>query len=398
MKNQNKFKKNNIINKKEKKVIGLISGTSADGVDSAIVEIHGFGINTSISLIDFATYPYPNEILQRLFKLFASSTCRIEEICEMNFILGNFFAQSALNIIEKSGLRPHEIDLIGSHGQTICHLPDRVPRSTFQIAEPSVISNVTGIVTVADFRVADVAVGGNGAPLVPYVDYLLLGHKQKNRAIQNIGGISNVTFLPANCGDEDIIAFDTGPGNMIIDELARIITNGQKNYDINGEMASKGTINESLLNDMLSDPFIHRPPPKTAGRENFGSHFTQKLLEKATRLGISAYDIMATATAFTVESIYENYRISILKRYNLHEIIISGGGLHNLTLMNMLKQRFHPIPVKNIEEFGISSDAKEAIAFAILANETINGNPNNVPSATSATKKVILGKICIPFV
>lgn len=392
------YKLLDITNKKEKKVIGLISGTSADGVDSAIVEIHGFGINTSISLIDFATYPYPSEILQRLLKLFAPSTCSIEEICEMNFILGNFFAQSALNIIEKSGLRPHEIDLIGSHGQTICHLPDRVPRSTLQIAEPSVISNVTGIVTVADFRVADVAVGGNGAPLVPYVDYLLLRHKQKNRAIQNIGGISNVTFLPANCRDEDIIAFDTGPGNMIIDELARIITNGQKNYDINGEMASKGTINESLLNDMLSDPFIHRPPPKTAGRENFGSHFTQKLLEKATRLGISAYDIMATATAFTVESIYENYRISILERYNLHEIIISGGGLHNLTLMNMLKQRFHPIPVKNIEEFGISSDAKEAIAFAILANETLNGNPNNVPSATSATKKVILGKICIPFV
>lgn len=386
-----------IINKQKKNVIGLISGTSADGVDTAIVEINGFGTNTSVKLIDFVTYPYPNYIQKRLFKLFAPSICSIEEICEMNFILGDFFAQSALNIIRKLGIKPYEVDLIGSHGQTICHLPDRIPRSTLQIAEPSVISNITGIITVADFRVADVAVGGNGAPLIPYVDFLLLRHKQRNRAIQNIGGISNVTVLPADCDKDDIIAFDTGPGNMIIDELTRIITDGKRNYDNNGELASMGIINEILLNDMLSDPFIRRPPPKTAGRENFGAQFVQKLLEKANKLCLNSYDIIATATAFTAESIYENYKLFILRKYDIHEIIISGGGSHNLTLMDMLKQRFYPIPVRNIEEYDISGDAKEAMAFAILANETIHGNPNNVPSATSANKKVILGKICIPF-
>ncbi len=391
------YKLLDIVNKEKKRIIGLISGTSADGVDSALVEVDGSGINTSIRLIDFEMYPYPDEIKERLFKLFAPSICTIEEICEMNFILGNFFAQSALNIIEKSGMKPFEVDLIGSHGQTVCHLPDRDPRSTLQIAEPSVISNITGIVTIGDFRVADVAVGGNGAPLVPYVDFILLRHKEKNRAIQNIGGISNVTFLPADCKEEDIIAFDTGPGNMIIDELIRVITKGQKSYDRNGEMASKGKVNELLLNDMLSDPYIRRPPPKTAGRENFGSHFTKALFEKVNRLGIDNYDIIATATAFTAESIYENYKLFILKRYNLDEIVICGGGLHNLTLMDMLRQRFYPIPVRNIEEFGISSDAKEAIAFAILANETLHGNPGNVPGATSATKKVILGKVSIPF-
>ncbi len=267
-----------IINKRKRKVIGLISGTSADGVDTAIVEINGFGTNISAELIDFVTYPYPNDIRERLFKLFAPSICNIEEICEMNFILGSFFAQSALNIIEKSGIKPYDIDLIGSHGQTVCHLPDRIPRSTLQIAEPSVISNITGIITVADFRVADVAVGGNGAPLVPYVDFLMLKHKEKNRAIQNIGGISNVTVLPADCNADDIIAFDTGPGNMIIDELTRIITNGHKSYDNNGEMASKGTINEHFLNSMLSDPFY----PSLTSKDRWKRKFWLTICEKTT--------------------------------------------------------------------------------------------------------------------
>lgn len=384
-----------IVNKKKRKVIGLMSGTSADGIDTALVEIEGYGIDTHAELIKFATYPLPNSIRERLFCVFSPSVCSVEDICELNFAIGNAFAESALKIIEETGLKTIDIDLIGSHGQTICHLPNSFTRSTFQIGEPAVIAFKTGIVTVADFRVADVSAGGHGAPLVPYVDFLLLRDNKKTRAIQNIGGISNVTVLPANGDLDGVIAFDTGPGNMIIDEVVRIVTNGQQNYDINGEMASKGTPNPDLLRKLLSHPFVHKMPPKTTGREEFGAHFTRHLVDEARAFGINDIDIVATVTAFTAECIYENYMRFIIPKYNVSEALVCGGGIHNQTLMKFLGECLYPINVGIVDDYGVSSDAKEAIAFAVLANETIHGNPGNVLNATGATKRVVLGKIVI---
>jgi len=386
---------NEILKKKKKKVIGLMSGTSADGVDTALVEIEGYGINTHVELIKFATYHIPDSIRYSLFQIFPPSTCSLKDVCELNFAIGDVFAESVLRVIEDAGLKTSDVDLIGSHGQTICHLPNSTIRSTLQIGEPSVIAFKTGITTVADFRVADVAAGGHGAPLVPYVDFLLLRDSKKTRAIQNIGGISNVTILPANDDLDDVIAFDTGPGNMIIDETMRIITNGQQNYDINGEMASKGVPNPDVLRKLLSHPFIQQTPPKTTGREEFGAHFTRHLIDEARASGVSDIDLVATVTTFTAECIYENYKRFILSKYDISEVLVCGGGVHNKTLMKLLGKYLHPINVGIVDDYGISSDAKEAIAFAVLANETIHGNPGNVPKATGASKRVVLGKILI---
>ena len=385
-----------ITGKSKKKVIGLMSGTSADGVDAALVEIEGCGMDTRLRLVEFITYPLPEDVRERLFNIFAPSDCSVEDICEMNFVLGNIFAQAALEVIAKAGLETSDIDLIGSHGQTVCHLPDGDVPSTLQIGEPAVIAYRTGIVTVGDFRVADVAAGGQGAPLVPYVDFLLFRDESKTRAMQNIGGISNATILPAGGSLEDIIAFDTGPGNMLIDATTRLITDGEKSYDHNGEMAAKGVVDDSLLQELLSHPFIDRPPPKTTGREEFGELLAHKLIYAAEQMGISDLDLLATVTAYTAECIRQNYESFVLPKYNVSEILVSGGGLRNLTLMGLLRKRFHPIPVMSVEDLGLSSDAKEAIAFAVLANETIHGNPGSVPSATGADGPVVLGKVVVP--
>ncbi len=385
-----------ITGKRKRKVVGLMSGTSADGVDAALVEIAGCGLDTNFSLIEFITYPFPENIQERVLQMFQPASCSVEDVCEMNFVLGNVFAQAALAVIKSAGLEASEVDLIGSHGQTICHLPNATVPSTLQIGEPAVIAYQTGIVTVGDFRVADVAAGGQGAPLVPYVDFLLLRDDKVSRAVQNIGGISNVTVLPAGGSREDVLAFDTGPGNMMIDETVRLITDGQKSYDRDGEMASKGKPNRHLLQKLLSHPFVSRQPPKTTGREEFGAHFVREVFDEARGMGISDADLLATVTAYTAECIYRNYELFILPEYNISEILISGGGLRNLTLMKLLREKFHPISVRSVEDFGLVSDAKEAIAFAILANETIHGNPGNVPGATGADRPVVLGKVTIP--
>ena len=385
-----------ITSKKKRKIVGLMSGTSADGVDAVLVEIEGNGFDTSFRLIQFITYPFPKGVRNRIFQLFSPSSCSVEDVCEMNFVLGDIFARAALDVVAQARLQTSEVDLIGSHGQTICHLPDRPVRSTLQIGEPAVIAHRTGIVTVGDFRVADVAAGGQGAPLIPYVDFLLFQDSKKSRAIQNIGGIGNVTVLPADGNLEDILAFDTGPGNMVIDEVARIITDGQKSYDHNGEMASKGISSDYMLRKLLSHPFLYQPPPKTTGREEFGTHFAHELVDEAKQLGINDVDLLATVTAYTAECIYQNYKQFVLPEYDISEILVSGGGLHNLTLMEFLRESFSPILVRSVEDFDLVSDAKEAVAFAVLANEAIHGNPGNVPSATGADRSVVLGKIVMP--
>ncbi|MBI3596154.1 MAG: anhydro-N-acetylmuramic acid kinase [Nitrospirae bacterium] len=379
------------------KVIGLISGTSTDGVDSALVEITGRGLESRLKLLRFATYPYPRELRSRLVRL--THDGRVEDLSRLNVYVGELFAKAAVRIAREAGIPLNEIDLIGSHGQTICHQP--VPfniggikiRSTLQIGEPSIIAERTGVTTVSDFRHRDMAVGGEGAPLTPYLHYILFHHAQRARLIVNIGGISNVTYLPCDAGLENILAFDVGPGNMLMDGIVQHRTNGRRAMDRGGAMARRGRIHERLLSELLRHPFLHHSPPKTTGRELFGQAMIERVVRRAKVLRLNQWDLMATVTAFTARSISRAYEKFIFQKGGVEEVIVGGGGTRNPTLMQFLQEAFGPIPVYTFEKFNLDSRALEAMAFALFAYGTIQGEPNNVPSATGAERPVVMGKI-----
>ncbi|MBI5215006.1 MAG: anhydro-N-acetylmuramic acid kinase [Ignavibacteriae bacterium] len=392
------FKRIQNKDKKKKLIIGLMSGTSADGIDAALTEIVGNGIQTRVNVLAFETFPYPTGFKKFLLKNSDANTARLDDVARLNFLIGELFADAVIALCKKANVNIENIDLIGSHGQTIQHLPETKKlfgkdiRATLQVGEPSVIAKRTGIVTVGDFRVADVAVGGTGAPLVPYVDYLLFRSEKKNRALLNIGGIANITVLPKSCSLDEMSAFDTGPGNMAIDALMKKFYN--RAYDMNGEVASSGNLIPELLHRMMEHSYLKMKPPKSTGREMFGELFVKEILAHSKRKPTE--DIITTVTEFTALSVFEAYLLFIKKKTKIEELIVSGGGVHNSYLMNSLQKYFSEARVSSIEKFGMSSDAKEAVAFAILANETIAGNASNVPNATGASKQTMLGKVCLP--
>ncbi|MCH8119515.1 MAG: anhydro-N-acetylmuramic acid kinase [Planctomycetes bacterium] len=375
------------------RVAGLMSGTSVDGVDVAVVDI----TKQKVHLLAFDVFPYPPALRREILRLCRPESARLDNICHYNFVLGEVFADAIIKLCRKSSISLSSIDLVGSHGQTIYHNPRgrrysrTTIRSTLQIGEPSVIAHRTGITTVADFRPRDIAAGGEGAPLVPYADYFLFGHNRLSRAVQNIGGIANVTFLPRCCKQDDIIAFDTGPGNMVIDSIIRLISGGKQRLDLAGKMAAQGTVDKSLLNEMLRHPFLRRRPPKSTGREEFGDFFANRIYQQAAQKGLSDFCLVATLTAFTANSIARAYHQFLPTMPD--EVILCGGGSHNDTLVEMLRSELPNAKMLSTEDFGISVDAKEAVSFAILAWATINGLTNNVPGATGADRPVILGKI-----
>jgi anhydro-N-acetylmuramic acid kinase len=373
--------------KKRLRVAGLMSGTSADGVDVAIVDIDG----RSTKLVAFAMYPYSAAVRRAIFELFDPATSTVDKICHYNFVLGHLFADAVIKLCKSSRISLKSIDLIGSHGQTIYHNPTHAIGSTLQIGEPSVIAQRTGITTVADFRPADMAAGGQGAPLVPFTDYILFADKRINRVVQNIGGIANVTYLPAASSPDKIIAFDTGPGNMIIDSLMNLVTSGKKTFDRNGALAAKGTVNRMLLDKMLKHPYLRRHLPKTTGREEFGLQYSRAIYKTAIAKRISKEDVVATATAFTAVTIAVAYRVFLPKMPQ--EIILCGGGAQNKTMIKMLQKQLPESQILTTGDLGIDPDAKEAVSFAILAWATAKGIPGNVPAVTGANKPAILGKI-----
>ncbi|MGE5398921.1 MAG: anhydro-N-acetylmuramic acid kinase [Ignavibacteriales bacterium] len=391
----------NLLSKKEKKyVIGLMSGTSLDGVDAVLIEITGNGKNTKLNQIGFIDYPFPEGLKDLVLKNSVRETSNVEDVCRLNFLIPMIYVDAINALCNKSSFPIENVDLIGSHGQTIHHLPDVKEmfgykvRSTLQIADPAVIAKLTGVVTVGDFRTGDVALDGQGAPLVPYFDYLLLYSDNHNRALLNVGGISNFTILKKGAKRSEILAFDTGPGNMMIDILARKLTGNE--YDKDGETALSGKVNGVLLDKLKAkDTYIEKQPPKSTGRELYGEGFLSDLLQEYKN--IPAEDWLATITDFTAYGIFRNYEKFIRERIKIDELIISGGGAKNRALIRSLKNYFgDEVRLRNIEELGLSSDAKEAICFAILANETISGNSSNLPSVTGARKETILGKICLP--
>ena len=376
-----------LLRKKTRLVIGLVSGTSADGIDSALVRIRGHGLQTEVEVLEFATSPYSEQQRDAVLRLSDGSTA---DICRMNFVLGERFAEAALALLRKAGVDPAHVDLIGSHGQTIYHVPRRQGdvASTLQIGEADVIAERTETSVVSDFRTRDIAVGGEGAPLSAYVDYLLFHREGPPRAFLNLGGIANVTVVTRDI--EEVFAFDTGPANMPLDEAMRIMTQGREHFDRGGHNASKGRIDENLLGKLLGHPYLNLPIPKTTGRETFGRDFVFPLLQ--AKGNNRAVDILATLTAFSAQCVHRGFEEFVMPRAQPTEIVVSGGGVHNLALMTHLRRLFPRIAVMPLEDVGFDSDAKEAVLFAVLANESLNGVPNNLPGATGARWPVVLGK------
>lgn len=376
-------------------VVGLMSGTSADGVDAALISIVHRKGGIHVEMGAFHSLPYPRSLQQRILSASVSGT--VADICHLNALLGEWFADAALGVIRSAELEPADVDLIGSHGQTVHHLPTGVKdtgvgaiRSTLQIAEPAVIAERTGITTVANFRPRDIAAGGQGAPLTPGVHALLFRHPRRARLIVNLGGISNVTYLPRGTGTQDLAAFDTGPANMVLDGIMSRMTNGRVNMDREGRLALKGRIDSRLLAKLLAHPYLSQPPPKSTGREAFGSKMLDELLSWQQARQMSVEDLLATCSRWTAEA------VGAARRWikgGIDEVIVGGGGVRNRAIMGQLTALFAPIPVRTFEAHGWDSKALESVAFAVLAYRTVMEQNGNVPSVTGAASPRLLGCI-----
>jgi anhydro-N-acetylmuramic acid kinase len=356
------------------RVAGIMSGTSLDGIDIAVLDIH----DNKFDVVKSCTRPYTNELRERILAV-SNAVAHVGDVSRLNFELAEVYAKA----VRRCGVPLSTIDLIGCHGQTVFH--ERA--STLQLGDGSVLAERTGVPVVSDFRTRDLAAGGRGAPLVPFVDFMLFRSEKLGRVALNIGGIANITAIPPKGSADDVVAFDTGPGNMVIDQLVTLFTRGKKTFDDSGQIASIGHVDRVLLNSLLRRGFYREKPPKTAGREQFGKEFVKDLRET----GLSFPDLIATATALTAATIATGIRRFV--PYQVDEVIVSGGGVHNRTMMAYLQGFLPDSTLRTTDEFGVKSDSKEAIAFAILAYETWHKRPSNLPSATGAKKAVVLGKI-----
>ncbi|MGI9102357.1 MAG: anhydro-N-acetylmuramic acid kinase [Terriglobales bacterium] len=381
-------------------VAGLMSGTSSDGVDVAIVRLEGRGFQTRVKLLQHRAFTYERPVRRAVLSAMNARAARVANLARLNFLLAEVYADAIRATVADAGVR---VELIGCHGQTIYHQGESRPflgrdiACTWQTGEGAILAARTGAPVVSDFRPADMAVLGTGAPLVPFLDYLLYRHPRHGRIVQNIGGIANLTAIPPGASPEQVIAFDTGPGNMVMDALAERLF--AKPFDRDGHLAARGEINQRLLAQMLRHPFFRRQPPKTAGREEFGREYLVKLLRQAK--GVKKEDLLATATALTARSIAAAATMFLgagggLGQQIFREFIVSGGGARNRTLMAMLREQLPGVKLHTSDDFGLPSEAKEAVAFAVLAYQTWHRLPSNIPAATGAERAAVLGKISYP--
>ncbi len=382
------------------RVIGMMSGTSADGIDAALVEISGAPPAITARLEGHFHTAFPDYLRERILRLANGGATNTAEVSELNFLVGEELSRAALAACKKWRVGLKDVGLIGSHGQTIFHQgvkskyqgKMRVP-STLQVGDISVIAARTGITTIGDFRPADMAAGGQGAPLIPFADYLLYGDSLRGRVALNIGGIANVTVIPAHAKPEEVFAFDTGPGNMIVDALVERTSHGRQAFDRDARIALSGRTISELLVRLMREPYLRQKPPKSAGREQFGAAYAAELLGWGKRHCAGAPDLIRTATIFTAMSIADAFRRFILPRAHVEELIVAGGGAHNPLMMAQLAAALPGVEVVPGSRFGVPPEAKEAFGFALLAYETFHGRAANLPSATGAKRAAVLGKI-----
>ena len=380
-------------------VLGLMSGTSADGIEAALIRISGAPPRLNSKLLGHHSLPIPEPIRAAILRIAEGTPIPAAEISQLNFRLGQLFAEAAIATCKKLSVPVKSLDLIASHGQTIFHQGEPVSflgaptTSTMQIGEPSIIAARTGVTTIADFRPADMAAGGQGAPLVPFADYLLYRHEKFGRVSLNLGGIANVTVIPAHSKPSDVFAFDTGPANILIDALVAHFSKGRNRFDAGARIASRGDCQVPLLEKLLADPYLRLKPPKSTGREYFGRTFVEEILTEGRKLRARPEDLIRTATIFTALSVVDALNRFVLQHTKIAQLIVSGGGTRNPLLMCQLEAALAPIELLTSEKFGVPEQSKEAYAFALLAYETSHHRPSNLPSATGATRPTILGKI-----
>ena len=383
-----------ITNKRTRLAVGLMSGTSLDGVDAALVSVSGSGVETVVELVSFAVLPFTPQEQERLRRVCTPGLGTVDEVCALNVFLGEKFAEAALRVTSSAGYSIDQVDFVSSHGQTVQHMPGS--QATLQIGELAVIAARTGRLTVGDFRPSDMALGGQGAPLVPFVDKLLFSSSIQSRAMLNIGGIANVTVLPAGGGE--VIAFDTGPGNVLIDAVVLSLTGGRQTFDKDGLIARTGAVAQGLLETWLAtDDFLRLPPPKSTGREHYTQAMVTQMISEAREQGLSDSDIVATVSAYTCASIALQFDLFVhpVLQAPVDSMWVGGGGAHNPVLMEGLKQKLQ-IPVKHMEDLGFSTDAKEAVAFVVLGNEFLFGRHNSLHTITGASAPAIMGKLVLP--
>ena len=380
-------------------VLGLMSGTSADGIEAALVRISGAPPRLKSKLEGHASLPIPKPIRAKILQIAEGAAVPAAEISQLNFRLGHLFAEAAIAACKKLRVPLKSVDLIASHGQTIFHQGEPVSflgaptSSTMQIGEPSIIAAQIGVTTIGDFRPADMAAGGQGAPLVPFADYLLYRHEKFGRVSLNLGGIANVTVIPARAKSQDVFAFDTGPANILIDALVSHFSKGRHRFDAGARIASRGDCLVPLLEKLLGDPYLRLKPPKSTGREYFGRTFVEEILTEGRKLRARPEDLIRTATIFTALSVVDALNRFVLPHSKIAQLIVSGGGTRNPLLMCQLEAALAPIELLTSEKFGVPEQSKEAYAFALLAYETFHQRPSNLPTATGATRPAILGKI-----
>lgn len=376
------------------RIVGLMSGTSADGIDAALCEVTGEPPDIHARIIHAIAYPYPEGFQARILNASQPDTGRVDELCKLHFRLGELFAAAVLAVIEGSPFNPSEVDLIGLHGQTFWHNvePDGRVSATLQLTEASILAERTGITTVSNFRPRDIAAGGQGAPLTAYIDWLLLRHPTKWRAVQNIGGIGNVTFLPPlSDTTAQPSAFDTGPGNALIDSIMVQLTAGAQTYDEDARLALQGRIDEDWLHELLLHPYYDIKPPKTTGRELFSKAMAADLIAEGQRRGNNASSILATITTLTAQSIADAY--DRFAPAPIEEVILGGGGRHNALMLDLLAGLLRPAVVMTHEDVGMDSDNKEALVFAVLAHESWHARPGTLPALTGGLHPSVLGQI-----
>ncbi|HUX37675.1 MAG TPA: anhydro-N-acetylmuramic acid kinase [Rectinemataceae bacterium] len=389
-------------------VLGLMSGTSLDGVDAVLVRIvtNAEGATSSIGMLGHAYLPYPDELRDLVARLCSISTARIDDLTYAHFGLSEWYARTVELVLEKAAIPASDVDAISMHGQTVWHAP--LPRAfpgpsgllqvkgTLQLGSAAVLRERTGIPVISDHRARDMAAGGEGAPLAPLIDALLFGSPSEGVIVQNIGGIGNATVIPAGAKNSGVTAFDTGPGNMVMDALVLEGTRGERHYDEGGAIAARGKVAEEIVAALMLDPWFARRPPKSTGREVYGADFAAAFLSEARKKRLSFEDVVATATAFTAESIAAAVRNFVLPEIPVASLLAAGGGARNATLLRMLEERLPPgIKVATTDEYGVPDQAREAMAFALIGHESLMGRPGNLPAVTGARHPVVLGSLTL---